>query len=336
MAASESNNVQPVPLDDELDQRLEIAAKTGGQRGMAWAWRGARKPKPNYQKMSAKKWIRTLGWRHLVAILGVLFAMYPVMYIISSSLSGQDNLAAATFFPTAFDLTTYKEFFENPPLTPFVTWLGNTWIVALAAASLNVMLASMAAYAFSRFRFRGRRTGLLALLLVQIFPQFLAFVAILLIMIQIGNVFPAIGLDTLAGLTLVYLGGAIGFNTFLIKGFMDSIPDSLDESARVDGAGPATIFLKIILPLARPMLAVIFMISFLTLFGEFLLARTLLSSTNNYTFAVGMQLFTISDYGAKWGLLSVGSVVAAGPIVITFLVAQRAIISGLTAGSVKG
>lgn len=336
MAASETGNVRPVPTSNELDQRLDIAAKTGGQRGMRWAWRGARKPKPKYEKMSARKWMRTLGWRHLVAILGVLFAMYPVMYIISSSLSGQDNLSAATFFPTAFDLDTYKEFFSNPTLTPFLTWLKNTWIVALAASAFNVMLASMAAYAFSRFRFRGRRMGLLALLLVQIFPQFLAFVAILLIMIQIGHVFPAIGLDTLAGLTLVYLGGAIGFNTFLIKGFMDSIPESLDESARVDGAGPGTIFLKIILPLARPVLAVIFMISFLTLFAEFLLARTLLSSTDNFTFAVGMQLFTNSDYGAKWGLLSVGAVVAAGPIVITFLAAQRAIVSGLTGGSVKG
>lgn len=336
MAASEMGNVRPVPTSNELDQRLDIAAKTGGQRGMRWAWRGARKPKPQYEKMSARKWMRTLGWRHLVAILGVFFAMYPVMYIISSSLSGLDNLAAATFFPSAFDLTTYKEFFSNPSLTPFLTWLRNTWIVALAASAFNVMLASMAAYAFSRFRFRGRRMGLLALLLVQIFPQFLAFVAILLIMIQIGHVFPAIGLDTLAGLTLVYLGGAIGFNTFLIKGFMDSIPESLDESARVDGAGPSVIFLRIILPLARPALAVIFMISFLTLFGEFLLARTLLSSTDTFTFAVGMQLFTNSDYGAKWGLLSVGAVVAAGPIVITFLVAQRAIVSGLTGGSVKG
>ncbi len=336
MADSEMGNVNPVPMGDDLDERLDIAAKTGGQRGMRWAWRGAKQQKMVYEKMSTRKWLRTLGWRHLVAIIAVFFSLYPVMYIISSSLSGQDNLSAATFFPTTFDFGTYKELFSNPPLTPFMTWLGNTWIVAIAASLFNVALAAMAAYAFSRFRFKGRRTGLLALLLVQIFPQFLAFVAILLIMIQIGNVFPAIGLDTLAGLTLVYLGGAIGFNTFLIKGFMDSIPESLDESARVDGAGPTTIFLKIILPLARPALAVIFMISFLTIFGEFLLARTLLSSTDNFTYLVGLQLFTNADYAARWGLLSASAVLAAGPIVVTFLVAQRAIISGMTGGAVKG
>lgn len=324
--------------DKELEARIEAAAKTGGQRGMSFAWRRARKPKLVYPPQSPKMWVKTVGWRHLVAMLAVMFALYPVLYIVSASLSANDSLANASIIPNSFSLDSYREFFnpENPNITPFTTWLRNSWIVALAAASLNVALASMAAYAFSRFRFKGRRTGLLGLLLVQIFPQYLAFVAILLIMIRIGNVFPAIGLDTLAGLTLVYLGGAIGFNTFLIKGFMDSIPESLDESARVDGAGVGTIFLKIILPLARPALAVIFVISFITLFGEFLLARTLLSTTSNFTLAVGLQLFATADYGAKWGLLSAAVVIASLPIVLTFLIAQRAIVSGLTGGAVKG
>jgi ABC-type maltose transport system permease subunit len=328
MAAPEKNQ--------ELERRVESAAKSGGQRGMFFAWRKAKEPKPVYPKMPRSVWLRTMAWRYIVGVIAVLFALYPVMYIISSSLSGQDNLSAATFIPTTFDLSSYKTLFSNPSLTPFMTWLRNSWIVSLAASSMNVALAAMAAFAFSRFRFKGRRTGLLALLLVQIFPQFLAFVAILLIMIEIGNIIPQIGLDTLAGLTLVYLGGAIGFNTFLIKGFMDSIPTSLDESARVDGASQGTIFLKIILPLARPALAVIFIISFINLFSEFLLARTLLSTTENFTFAVGLQLFTSANYAASWGLLSAAAVVGAAPIVLTFLIAQKAIISGLTGGSVKG
>jgi len=324
--------------DKKIEARLEAAAKTGGQRGMSFAWRRAKKQKIVYPPQSPKMWLKTVGWRHLIAIIAAIFAIYPVLYIVSSSLSAQDNLSGASLIPKEFSLDSYREFFnpENPNLTPFTTWLRNSWIVALVAASLNVALAAMAAYAFSRFRFKGRRSGLLGLLLVQIFPQFLAFVAILLIMINIGNVFPAIGLDTLAGLTLVYLGGAIGFNTFLIKGFMDSVPESIDESARVDGAGVGTIYWRIILPLARPALAVIFVISFIGLFGEFLLARTLLASTENFTLAVGLQLFTNADYGAKWGLLSASVVVAALPIVLTFLVAQRAIVSGLTGGAVKG
>ncbi|MFV9672316.1 MAG: sugar ABC transporter permease [Acidimicrobiia bacterium] len=324
--------------DKELEARVEAAAKTGGQRGMSFAWRRAKKPKIVYPPQSPRMWIKTVGWRHLIAILAAMFALYPVLYIVSASLSTNDSLASATIIPKDVSLDSYREFFnpENPNITPFTTWLRNSWIVSLTAASLNVALAAMAAYAFSRFRFKGRRTGLLGLLLVQIFPQYLAFVAILLIMINIGNVFPAIGLDTLAGLTLVYLGGAIGFNTFLIKGFMDSIPESLDESARVDGAGVGTIFWKIILPLTRPALAVIFVISFITLFGEFLLARTLLSTTSNFTLAVGLQLFATADYGAKWGLLSAAVVVASLPIVLTFIIAQRAIVSGLTGGAVKG
>jgi arabinogalactan oligomer/maltooligosaccharide transport system permease protein len=322
----------------DIEARVETAAKTGGQRGMRWAWRRAKEPTTKHPPLAPKMWLRTVGWRHLIAIIAVIFALYPVIYIISSSVNAQDTLSAAKVIPDQMTLDSYREFFnpENPRITPFATWLKNSWIVSVAASSMNVALAAMAAYAFARFRFRGRRAGLLSLLLVQIFPQFLAFVAILLIMINIGNVFEAIGLNTLIGLTLVYLGGAIGFNTFLIKGFMDSVPESLDESARVDGAGVGTIFWKIILPLTRPALAVIFIISFINLFGEFLLARTLLSSTENFTLAVGLQLFTNADYGASWGLLSASAVIAAGPIVLTFLIAQRAIVSGLTGGAVKG
>lgn len=330
---------EPRLTETGIEDRLDTASAARPGSGLAWSLRqgrSGRKRKPVYSKLSFGAWLRMLGWRHLVAIAAVLFALYPVMYIISSSLSGQDNLAAATFIPTTFDTESYQTFFDNPTLTPFVTWLRNSWVVSLGAAGFNVVLASMAAYAFSRFRFTGRRVGLLTLLLVQIFPQFLAFVAILLIMIEIGNVFPAIGLDTIPGLMLVYLGGAIGFNTFLIKGFMDTVPMSLDESARVDGASHWTIFSRIILPLARPALAVIFIISFINLFSEFLLARTLLSSTENFTLAVGLQLFTTANFTASWGLLSAAAVIGAAPIVITFLVAQRAIISGLTGGAVKG
>ena len=340
MAASRDDHTETRD-ERELEQRTEVAAETMGQRGVpiVGQWlsrRSPRTPKPVYPKMSFGTWMRRLGWRHLIAIIGVLFALYPVMYIISTSISGTNNLSNASIIPTTIDLSVYRELFSNPSLTPFMTWLRNSWLVSLSAAAVTVALSAMAAYAFSRFRFRGRRVGLLTLLLVQIFPQFLAFVAILLIMIEIGEVFPAIGLNTLTGLMLVYLGGAIGFNTFLIKGFMDSIPASLDESARVDGAGQGVIFWKIILPLSRPILAVIFIITFINLFSEFLLARTLLTSTDNFTYAVGLQLFANADFAQRWGLLSAAAVVGAAPIVITFLVAQRAIISGLTGGAVKG
>jgi arabinogalactan oligomer / maltooligosaccharide transport system permease protein len=148
-------------------------------------------------------------------------------------------------------------------------------------------------------------------------------------------VFPAVGLGTHAGLILVYLGGAIGFNAFLIKGFMDSIPVSLDESARIDGASPWQVFWHIILPLARPVLAVIFIITFIGLYSEFILAQTLLRQVEDYTFAVGLRLFVQSEYAARWGMLAAAAVVGSLPIVVTFLAAQRHIVSGLTQGAVK-
>ncbi|MEA3501759.1 MAG: sugar ABC transporter permease [Actinomycetota bacterium] len=298
--------------------------------------RRSKKPKEKLPPLPLGRWIREVGWRHLVAFVMVLFALYPVVWIISASINPVDSLSNAKLIPEGATLDSYRTILSNPTLSPFMTWLWNSWKIAILAASFNVLLAAMAAYAFSRFRFKGRRMGLLSLLLVQVFPQYLMFIAIFLILQRIGVVFPAFGLNTHAGLILVYLGGAIGFNTFLIKGFMDSVPTSLDESARVDGAVPALIFWRIIMPLVRPILAVIFIITVINIFSEYVLARTLLRSTDQLTYIIGLQTYTIAEYSSKWGELAAGAVIGALPIVITFLVAQKAIVSGLTQGSVKG
>lgn len=289
-----------------------------------------------YPPLTFGRWWKMLGWRHLVLVGAVLFSLYPIVWMLSASINPIDTLSGAQLVPDGATFDNYAEILENPPGSPFMTWLVSSWKISLVVSLTSVLLSAMSAYAFSRFRFKGRRTGLLAMLLVQVFPQFLAFVAIFLILDQIGDVFPAVGLDTHAGLILVYLGGAIGFNTFLIKGFMDSVPITLDESARVDGATPAQIFWRIILPLVRPALAVIGVISFVTTFSEFVLARTLLTSVGRLTYAVGLQTFTLSEYASKWGQLAAGAVIGALPIVVTFLVFQRAIVSGLTQGAVKG
>ena len=324
---------QVPPLVGGTAQGARSAAAVTQVRGLL---RRDTAPKEKLPKLPPGRWVREVGWRHLIGLIVVFFALYPVVWILSSSINDLDTLSGAQLIPDNWSLDNYREIFSNPALNPFMTWLWNSWKVALIAASFNVLLAAMAAYAFSRFRFRGRRMGLLTLLLLQVFPQFLMFIAIFLLLQRIGVVFPAIGLNTHLGLVLVYLGGAVGFNTFLIKGFMDSVPTSLDESARVDGAGPTLIFWRIIVPLVRPALAVIFIITLVNTFSEFLLARTLLRATEQLTYAVGLQTFTLADYGSKWGTLAAGAVVGAFPVVITFLVAQRAIVSGLTQGSVKG
>lgn len=287
-------------------------------------------------RRSFPRWFRMVGWRHLVGLAGVLFALFPVVWMVSASINPIDTLSSSQLIPDGVTLDNYKAIFENPTESPFMTWLWNSYYISFIVATVSLVLTAMAAFAFSRFRFRGRRLGLLSLLAVQIFPQFLAFVAIFLILDQLGDVFPAIGLDTHPGIMLVYLGGAIGINTFLIKGFMDSVPESLDESARVDGASPWTIFWRIVLPLTRPALVVIFIITFVFIFNEFILARTLLTSVDQQTYVVGLQTYSTSDYASKWGQLAAGAMVGSVPIVLTFLIFQRGIVSGLTQGAVKG
>jgi len=286
-------------------------------------------------RMSFGRWMREIGWRHLVVLLGLAFAMYPVVWIVSASLNKVQSLVSARLIPRELTTENFASLFGNPTV-PFPQWITNTYKVALAAAILNVLLAAAGAYAFSRLRFKGRRLGLLTLLLVQVFPGALGFIALFLLAQQVGEVFPAAGLGTHAFLIMVYLGGAMGFNVFLIKGFMDTIPGSLDESAKVDGAGPFAIFWRIIFPLSRPVLAVIFMITFTSLFAEVILASTLLTSTNQFTLPVGLNLFISSEYSAKWGTIAAAALIGAAPIVLTFLVAQRHIIGGLTQGAVKG
>ena len=225
---------------------------------------------------------------------------------------------------------------SSNPLVPYYKWLYNTYKVAIIAAFFNVFLGTLAAFAFSRLQFRGRRASLLTLVIVQMFPSFLAFVAIYLLFFQISDVAPIMGLGTHFGLILVYLGGSIGFNSWLIKGFMDTISPSLDEAAKVDGATEYQIFSKIIAPLARPILVVIFVITFIGIYSDYILAAIFLKDKNLWTVAVGINTVFVDDFNADWGVIAASSVIAATPIAVLFVFFQKQITGGLTAGSVKG
>jgi ABC-type maltose transport system permease subunit len=167
------------------------------------------------------------------------------------------------------------------------------------------------------------------------FPQMLAMVAIFLLVLSLGDIFPWAGLNTHTGLIFVYLGGAMGFNTWLMKGYFDTIPRSLEESARVDGATPFQAFYKIVLPLARPILATIFILSFISTYSEFILATILLRSNDQFTLAVGMNLLISDQYGRRWGMFAAGALIAMLPFLIVFILSQRSLVSGLTRGAVK-
>ncbi|HUO46961.1 MAG TPA: sugar ABC transporter permease [Acidimicrobiia bacterium] len=283
-----------------------------------------------------RRWFRGLGWRHLVAWLALLFAVFPVVWILSASFNPLGTLVSQQLIPARLSLDNYRELLGGT--VPYVSWFRNTVVIAGLASLGNTMLSAFAAYAFSRLRFRGRRSGLLAVLLVQMFPQTLAFVAIFLIMANINDVFPAIGLGSQAGLILVYLGGAMGVNTWLMKGFFDTIPIDLDESARCDGATHAQIFFRIIFPLVAPILAVVFLLSFIFLINDFVLASAVLGQGDpeNFTLAVGLYRFLSDQFNVRWGPFAAGAILAGLPVVLLFQFLQRFIVSGLTQGAVKG
>lgn len=282
------------------------------------------------------RWLRQLGWRHLVAWLALVFALFPVIWVVSASLNPLQTLTSQRLFPETISFDSYSELlFGN---VPYLSWYLNTVLIAGGASLVMTFLSALAAYAFSRMRFWGRRVGLLSVLLIQMFPQVLAFVAIFLIMTQVKGVFPAVGLGTRWGLTLVYFGGALGVNTWLMKGFFDTIPRELDESAMVDGASHHQTFFRIILPLVAPILAVVFLLSFVLLINEFVLADAVLGqgSPENYTLAVGLFRFLSEEFNQRWGPFAAGALMAGIPVVVLFMFLQKYIVSGLTQGAVKG
>jgi arabinogalactan oligomer / maltooligosaccharide transport system permease protein len=284
-------------------------------------------------------------WRHLIALIAIGFALFPIAYVVSAAFNADQTLGGATLIPRDVTLENFTQLLKgevagrpgDPPTSiPFARWYANTMLVATGTAVLTVLLGALAAYAFSRFRFKGRRMGLLALLLIQMFPQLLLVVAIYLIVLHTGEVFGFIGLNTLTGLMLVYLGGVMGVNVWLMKGFFDTIPAELDESARVDGATPSQVFWGVILPLAAPVLAVIGLFSFIGVINEFVIASVLLQTEDQFTLTRGLFRFIDAQYSEHWGAFAAGVLLAAPPVVLLFLFLQKFIVSGLTAGSVKG
>ena len=273
--------------------------------------------------------------RWLLAIVLVTFSIFPVLWIISAAINPVTDMANQQLIPANANLSNFRELTTNP-IFPFFTWLKNSLKVSILSTLLTLSLTTMAAFAFSRFRFRGRQSLLKAILLIQSFPNLLAIVALFSIVKQIGDVIPWLGLNTHAGLILVYSGGAMGMNIWLMKGYMDTIPRDIDESAHVDGATDWQVFSKLILPLLRPILTVIGILSFIGTYGEFIIARTLLTKREMQTAMVGLQIFTAGQYTQNWGVFAAGALIAAVPIMAIYLILQDQIVGGLTQGAVKG
>lgn len=280
-----------------------------------------------------KIWSWIIRW--IVALILITFSIFPVLWIISSSLNPSNTLASASLIPENIGLGNYYELFTTPE-RPFGTWIWNSIKISSITTFLSVSITTLAAYAFSRFRFRGRVNMLKGLLLIQVFPSLLAIIAVFTLVTQFESIIPAIGLDTHAGLILVYLGGAMGVNVWLMKGFFDTIPRAIDESAMVDGATHWQTFTQLLLPLMRPMLIVVAILTFIGTYGDFVLARILLKSSDQYPLMVGLFILTSGQFSQQWGPFAAGALLGAAPIMVIYLLLQDQIVGGLTQGSVKG
>ena len=286
--------------------------------------------------LTTAQWGRKIAWRHGVGVAAVSFALFPLIWMISASFDTIGSLSAQKLIPDNPGLDNFRELLGNPD-QPYLKWLRNSIIISSANAILQMFIGATAAYALSRFRFKGRKLTLMTILVVQMFPQLLAATAIFLMLADLGKSIPALALGQTTALIIVFAGGALGINAWMLKGFYDTIPAEIDESAKVDGASHAQIYFRIILPLARPVLAVITLLSFIGTMNEFLITSVILGGNQNaITLAVGMQQYIDGQYNARWGPFAAGALIASVPVMILFMYLQKHVVSGLTAGANKG
>jgi len=293
--------------------------------------RAVEKAQPPRRSFSRGVW-----WRHGLAVLALVWSLFPIVFIISAALNPSGTMNTAELLPKNVSMTNFDALF-NDTARPYLTWYKNSMIIAGSGALASVFIGACAAYAFSRMRFVGRRPGLFALLLLQMFPALLAFVALYVTFVAVGDVLPAFGINTSAGLILAYLGGAMGANVWLLKGYFDTVPRELDEAAKVDGASHARIFFTMTLRLVMPILVTVFMLSFVGLFGEFLLASIFLRDVEAQTLGVGLwsMMNVTGDRNKYFGQFCAGAMLASLPVVLLYLGFQKQLVGGLTQGSVK-
>ena len=287
------------------------------------------------RRMSPLRWAATIGWKHVIGLAVVVYSLFPILYIISVAFSDSGDVTSGLF--GTFTTKNFEQLFAgDDPDRPFVQWVINTVWIASVSSIGSVFLSALAAYSFSRQRFRGRRSGLLTLILLQMFPSVLGLVAIYAILSELYKYVPALGLNSPWGLILVYLGGSLGGGTYLMYGFFNTVPKEIDEAAKIDGATHTQIYFQIILRLVSPILAVQMLLSFIGISSDFILASIVMNKPDQYTLAVGLGLFIDQPYSKNWAMFCAGAVIAATPIVALFMGLQRYIVSGLTGGAVKG
>ena len=257
-----------------------------------------------------------------------LFAVYPILRVVAISLRPGDRLLdkSLAIIPADATINTYIRLFIEEP---FLRWLGNSIIVSAAVTLVGVTLAATAGYGFSRYKFKGRDTAMIGLITTQMFPLTMLLLPLFIVLIKLR------AYDSYFALIIAYSATALPFIVWQMKGYYDTVPFSLEESAAIDGCSQFGIFWRIVLPLAAPALVISALFSFMAAWSEYLVAAVLIQDQNLFTLPLGLKMFQ-SNMEVSWGLYSAGAVTVSLPVVALFLFLSRWLVSGLTLGSVKG
>ena len=265
---------------------------------------------------------------HLAIIAFAVICVYPLLRILSVSIRPGDKLISTdlSLIPAGASFAAYIRLIKE---TLFLRWLWNSLLITVATSFIGVSLASTAAYAFSRFKFGGKKGGLILLLSTQMIPAGMLILPLFLMIMKLGL------MNTYLGMIIAYSVSSLPFSIWILKGYYDTIPRSLEEAALVDGTSQLGAFYRIILPLSTPALSIAFLFNFTTAWNEYLVARVVLFSSKQYTWTLG--LFELQgQYITQWGMFAAGSMLVTVPVLMVFLYSSKWLISGLTLGSVKG
>jgi arabinogalactan oligomer/maltooligosaccharide transport system permease protein len=276
----------------------------------------------------ADRWTPARVLTHLFLALFAVATIYPILSIITISLRPSDQLYSTSLaiIPPGASLKAYHEMlFEKP----FLTWMLNSFVVSVAVTILGVTLASTSAYAFSRYRFPGRGSGLYLFLITQMFPATMTMLPLYVLMKNLHL------LDTFAGLVVAYTATALPFCVWTMRGYYDTIPVELEQAALIDGCTPWEAFVRVTLPLATPALAITALFSFMAAWSEFLVARIIISQQEHYTLPLGLESLA-GQFQTEWANYAAGSLMVCVPVMVLFIVLNRYIVSGLSLGGVKG